>query len=254
VVPDSREVPEADSQNSAQPPGGEHERFYHTRQRFYTGLLVFLIMGGMPLLVVPPLRDKLLVRVQVLREAANSSGRPAVVAKVGENSAPLPAEYVRQLEPLQRVPQYPNIVYPANRTYYPVPTTQAPPRTEKSPPRRGPEPKITREIPGETSEPAPSQEAETSVSSEPEFRQGKIEQDAFDLLIQTNAGVGGMVRGSDPALKFKNWAAAKMEEDIYYVRLIFVHDNNEVPYIWQVKLLSKQVAPLNFNARSLPQK
>jgi hypothetical protein len=81
-----------------------------------------------------------------------------------------------------------------------------------------------------------------------------VEQEAYDLLLQVNSTVAGLVRGADPAMRFMNWAAAKMEEDLYYVRLTFMRNGGEALYIWQVRLLSKQVVPLNFNARSLPSK
>ncbi len=226
--------------------------FYQSRHRFYTGVVVFVIMVGMPLLVVPPLRHRLLVRIQVLREAAKSSGRPALEAKVGENTTPLPQEFVRPIAPTLPLPQLPNVIYPTSRAYYPQPTAPAPPvGIPKGAVRRGPEPKITRDT--ATEEP-PAPEAERSDSSEPQFRQGKIEQEAYDLLVQSSPNVASLIQGGNPALKFKDWAAAKIEEDVYYVRLTFSRENGEAPYIWQVKLLSKQVTPLNFNARSLPPK
>jgi len=91
-------------------------------------------------------------------------------------------------------------------------------------------------------------------TSEPEFRQGEMEKQAYGLLLQWNPNVDQMVRGSNASLQFKNWSAAKRDEDTYWVRILFQNaaDRTEVAYIWEVKISSKQVTPLNYNARLLP--
>ncbi len=86
------------------------------------------------------------------------------------------------------------------------------------------------------------------------YGQGKIEQEAYDVLIKSSETVAGMVQGKDPSLRFKGWAAARTDEDNFLVRVTFTQtaDKSDVPYIWQVKLVSKQVTPLNYYARSVP--
>jgi hypothetical protein len=233
-------------------PVQEAAAFYQKRLLFYRSLLLLVILVGVPMLAVPPLRQRLLGRIQVLREAASSSGRAAAMTKIGENPIPFPQEYARKVEPVQPAPQIPSVVYPSNRTYSPLLTPPAPAETRKSPSRPRVVPKLINE-PRTAQE--PEQPAETAAASdEPEFRQGRIEQEAYDVILQANATVAGLVRGADPTMQFKNWAAAKIEEDLYYVRLNFTRKDGEASFIWQVKLLSKQVTPLNFNARSLPSK
>ncbi len=230
-------------------------RFYRNRFRFYAGLLAFGVVVGVPMVVLPSLRNRLHLRLQVLRDAAESSGRPAVVANIGENKTPFPAEYVRAVQPVLPVTQIPNVPYPSTSTYRP---SQAHPAV--SPERKPPERRPTSQgsAGAESSKtPAPVLVKDTgepgdSGSSEPEFRQGKMEQEAYDLLLKSSTAVAGLIGGVNPALKFKSWDAAKISEDMYYVRLTFLRDNGEAPFIWQVKLQSKQVIPLNFNARSLP--
>ena len=233
-------------------PVHEPAAFYEKRHLFYRSLLLLVILVGVPMLAVPPLRHRLLVRIQVLREASSSSGGAMAVAKIGENPIPFPQEYVRKVEPVQPVLQLPGVVYPSNRTYSPLVTSPPPMEARKAASRPRVEPKLIDE-PRTGQEPA-QQAEEAPASDEPEFRQGRIEQEAYDVLLQANATVAGLVRGADPGMQFKNWAAARIEEDLYYVRLNFVRKDGEVPFIWQVKLLSKQATPLNFNARSLPSK
>ena len=92
-----------------------------------------------------------------------------------------------------------------------------------------------------------------SGSTEPEikYQKGKIEQEAYDLLLKSKPTVAGMVQGSNPSLQFKSWDAASRGDDTYWVRLIFQSEGNDQEYIWQVKLQSSQVTPLSYNARSI---
>jgi hypothetical protein len=106
--------------------------------------------------------------------------------------------------------------------------------------------------------PAPESQSlpETSASDEqaaPEFKQGKIEQEAYDILLRSSEPIAALVKGSDPSLRFKLWYAAKRSADAFLVDLIFtqVPDNKEVHYIWEVKVSSKEVKPESHNARAL---
>jgi len=52
-------------------------------------------------------------------------------------------------------------------------------------------------------------------------------------------------------MKFKTWDAANRQDDVYWVRLKFNNEGVESEYIWQVKLLSQEVSPLSYNAKSI---
>ena len=79
-----------------------------------------------------------------------------------------------------------------------------------------------------------------------------MEQQAYDLLLKSNATVAGMVQGNNPSLRFKSWDAASRGDDTYRVRLKFQSNGNpDEEYIWQVKIQANQVTPLSYNARSI---
>lgn len=214
------------------------------RRRTYTALLVVVVVLGLPIVSVPSLRQRLALRFEKLREAvaAGRSGSVPVLAKVGENSAPFPAEYERHT-PIH--PQYSEISRMPRRLYSVAPQDL----------QQGAAP-VDTQASGATGGAAAASQPEggREGSTEPDYRQGKIEQEAYDVLLKSSEAVVKLVQGSNPSLRFKTWAAAKMEEDSYWLRLTFARqpDELEVQYIWQVKLLSKQVTPLNYNARSLP--
>jgi hypothetical protein len=103
-------------------------------------------------------------------------------------------------------------------------------------------------------EPADQTAAQSAQSQEPQlkYQKGKEEQDAYDLLLKSNATVAGMVQGSNPSLKFKSWDAAIRGDDTYWVRLKFQSEENpDEEYIWVVKPQAKEVTPLSHNARSI---
>jgi hypothetical protein len=213
------------------------ERFDRFRYRFYLALLVFVVIVGLPIVGIPSLRHRLADRVQELRiAAATDASRPApLMARVGENQGPLPKEY--EIPVLPRQPLFvPDRVYGSGGTVRP--SVVEPPSGAQ---------RVTSGQPEDSEQP-------TATDSEPVYRQGALEQEAYDLVLKSNASVAGMVQGKDPAFRFKAWSAAKTDDDVYLVRVVFTQsaDNAEVPYIWQVKMTSKQVSPLNYYARSLP--
>ena len=217
--------------------------FYRRRNLFYLALVVFTLAAGLPQLLIPSLRQRLQERSMVLREnLSGDSGKPkAVLAQVGENPAPFPEEYERVVQP---IPQLPPQLFTQNRVYRPMPAEPAPRRGAQAPARtaKGTEP----------AEEAAAQDSGSAAQAEPEFQQGKVEQEAYDILIQTNSVAAGLTRSGNASAKFSGWAAARIDEDTYLVRITLVKDGADVPYIWQVRLATKQTAPLNFNARSLP--
>jgi hypothetical protein len=217
--------------------------FYRRRNLFYLALMAFILVAGLPQLLIPSLRQRLQERGAILRE--NLSGRAdkprAVTAQVGENPVPFPEEYERVIQPL---PQLPPQVFTQNRIFRPMPGEPAPKRSGAVSTKTG--------SGTEDSKEATDRQDADSAQAEPEFQQGKMEQEAYDILIQTNTVAAGLIRPGNSLGKFSGWAAAKLDEDTYLVRITLVKDGTDVPYIWQVRLGTKQNAPLNFNARSLP--
>jgi hypothetical protein len=95
-------------------------------------------------------------------------------------------------------------------------------------------------------------EQDTRQNDEPKYQKGALEQTAYDLLIQSNSSIAEIVKGGHPLLRLKSWDVAKRENDTYWVRLKLQLDKNpEQEYIWVVKIQSKEVTPLNFNAKSI---
>lgn len=246
-------VSDNESQALARPDGAASRQpmpiFYQRRRRIYTGLLLFVVVVGLPIVGVPYLRNRLSARILALKAAAAGGIKPAF-ARVGANPA-FPAEYERPEPPVPQQPQLP----PMERIF----TATAPgghvqPRMETRP---APGIKVTRIAaapppPVESEEPAEKTEPSASQDTGPKYQQGKEEKDAYDLLLKSNPTIAGMVQGSNPSLRFKSWDAAHRGEDIYWVRLTFQSQGNpDVEYIWQVKLRANQVAPLSYNARTI---
>jgi hypothetical protein len=206
------------------------------QSRIYMGLLLVVVVIGLPILGIPSLRHRLYTRIHALYEATGPLASPPIWAKIGENRHPFPAEFERPV--VTRSPlSLPGMIDLTNRVYRPpvtVPPSDAP------------------------GAPAPESQSlpETSASDEqaaPEFKQGKIEQEAYDILLRSSEPIAALVKGSDPSLRFKLWYAAKRSADAFLVDLIFtqVPDNKEVHYIWEVKVSSKEVKPESHNARAL---
>jgi hypothetical protein len=204
--------------------------------RIYTGLLVVVAVIGIPMLGIPSLRHRLYTRIHALYEATGPLSSPPIWAKVGENRHPFPAEFERPV--VTRSPSaLPGMIDLANRVYRPPETLPSP----DAPSTPAPE---SQGLPETTA---------TDDQATPEFRQGKIEQEAYEILLRSNETIAAMVKGSNPSLRFKLWYAAKRSADAFLVDLIFtqVSDNKEVHYIWEVKISSKEVKPESYNARAL---
>ncbi len=237
------------------PPGGN---FYRTRNRFYTALLLFVVLAGLPVVSVPSLRHRLSDRIQDLREAWAGGKIKPVVLSVGENKEPFPSEYEKKAGP----PNYPKLP-PSLAAVQGLggPVVSAVPVPSQPPTRTARTIRIPRTSPGSEAQPtagesaaqAPAEQASVPGEAQPSYRQGEIEKQAYDLLIQSTPALNSLVQGSNPSLRFKSWDALKRDEDTYWVRVTFnsVPGNSSVEYIWQVRLLAKQVTPLSYNARSL---
>jgi hypothetical protein len=237
------------------PGSGSHRPFYSSRFRTYSGLLAFVVVVGLPLLAIPSLRHRLTERVELLRDAmAGRSPRShPILVTIGQTHEQLPQEFERPVPPPPSSaavsPDMPAKNVPAKSPISQGVRKPAKDRTELV--LRVPKP------PAETTESRPSTEqtpAVTEQASEPIYRQGKMEREAYDVLLQSSSIVAGMVHGENTSLRFQDWNAAKMEEDMFWVRLTFTRlpEKTPVTYIWQVKLLSKEVTPLSYEARTLP--
>ena len=216
----------------------QDQRRFLLQYRLYMGLLIFIVAAGLPIVSLPVLRSRLSTRLHILREAVGPLPLKSVPAwaKVGENRYPFPKELERPVVPQ---PQYSRLLDMRHMVY--------------GTNREGTSPKG---LPAGGSEPISSSPAEagaTGAEAPPEFRQGKIEQEAYDILLKSNATVAGMVKGGDASLRFKTWSAAKTEADTYLVDLTFVQapDNAEGHYIWKVNLATKQITPESRLARTL---
>lgn len=173
------------STGSPSPLGGQSSfRFYTRRRRIYTWLLLFVVIVGLPIVTVPPLRDRLSARVQILKIAL-AGGIEPITLKVGENLEPFPKEYQKPLPQLPHPPQLPPLerIFTASSSHAP----QAPSaRPQSSPSVAHKVMKITIPQPSPTSPSAaeqPTEQAAAPTSAEPQYRQGKIEQEAYDLLL-----------------------------------------------------------------------
>lgn len=225
---------------------------YH--KNLYKGLLMFVVIGGLPLVGLPSLRLQLKTRVWTLGAAV--MGQPPrqtpVKATVGENREPFPREYERAQA--QERPSY-------------LPKMDAQARSphriiiggEESKPREGtasaPQGKLTTpsvSVPS-TVAAVPGESPSGAVSTDSKYRKGKSEQEAYDLLLSANTTIAGMAKGSDPTLKFQDWAAADMGQESYYVMVTFVQtqENTVRKYIWSVNLTTKVIVPLSAYAREI---
>ncbi|HTY63755.1 MAG TPA: hypothetical protein VMG30_16020 [Acidobacteriota bacterium] len=224
--------------------------FYAIRRRVYGGLLLFVIVAGVPMFSVPAFRNRLFTRVHALKVAFTGETQPVMV-QTNENPGPFPAEYERPAPPpVAQVFKQP-----------PVTIVAAAPQKKETPERVRPRrtlkiPSVDSAVPStdENAEPRRPSPAAAESENQPKYQQGTIEKEVYDLLLSSNPAIAGLVQGSNPSLKFLSWDVAGRGEDIYWVRLKFRADGKpEVEYIWQVQLQSKKTSPLNYNARTLQQ-
>jgi len=206
------------------------------RRRAQFRLLVFVVAAGLPTLAIPSLRHRLQSRVEMLRQAASAGSfvPQPVTLRIGENPEPFPSEYEKPFEPL---PEWSTGVGLA------VPTYRAQPGAEQS----------EAPVAGSGAQQAQAEQPQ-GADQGPTFAQGKLEKEAYDVLLQSSPALAALVQGRDPALRFQAWAAAKTEgSDSWLVRITFLNqpDGSNRDYIWQVNLLSKEIVPLSAYARAL---
>jgi hypothetical protein len=221
-------------------------RFYRIRQRASLGLLIFVVVVGLPIVGVPSLRHRLSARVMALKTALSGEIRPATI-EVGSNHVPFPAEYENPISPVPRAPELPQVQNP--KMFSPKSSTV--PSRQRSAGVTYEKILLPPEKKAETAE-QPLEQTASSAESELKYQKGQAEQEAYQLLLQSNPKVAEMVQGSNPSLKFKSWDAANRGEDTYWVRMKFQSEENpDEEYIWQVKVQSKEVTPLSYKARSI---
>lgn len=211
-------------------------------------LLLFVVGIGLPLIALPPLRQRLSSRVEALREAYGGRIRAMVLARVGENKEPFPEEYALPEPPLPRSPQIPAVSYepadsPSVRSNPGVRILRIPALSAEAVPP--PE--------SDRIESTPGGETVAAEADQPLYRQGAVEKEAYELLLKLSAAMDRLVQGGEASLKYASWDALKRGETIYWVRVGFSSgaDQIRVEYIWQVDLQAKQITPLSFNARAL---
>ena len=225
-------------------------RFYKGRQRIYGALLIFVLAAGLPMAALPSLRGRLLERFEKLKAAAAGDVGPLSL-NVGEYHEPFPAEFEKPAPP-PSPPQESVIdkVYSMAPGVYSRPPAAAGKRPAPQIAKPAAPPPATVEI---TTPALPAaSEAEPSGEAKLNYQTGTIEREAYELVLNSNSTIAGMVQGSNPALRFKSWDAAARGNDTYWVRIRFQSEGNpDVDYIWQVKLGAKQVTPLSYNARTL---
>ena len=224
--------------------------FYQKRNRFYTGLLLFVVVIGLPVVSVPRLRNRLSARILLLKDAVAGNVNPAV-AQVGANTEPFPAEYERPEPPVNQVFKLPppaSVIPQTPPVYIPAPEDSSGTGSSSASNAGGFQP-LT-----EGEETAVRDEAEPGEDEEPalKYQQGEMEQEAYDLLLGSNPKIAEMVRGSDSSLTFDSWDAVYRGDDVYWVRVKFQVKGDSVrDYIWQVDLGSKEVTPLSYHARAI---
>jgi hypothetical protein len=239
--------------------------FYRVRHRIYVGLLVFVVLAGLPVIGVPFLRHRVSERVQLLRTAISGDYTKLVTLKPGENSQPFPSEYEQPVAKanIPEIPAYildPNQPVTAGKIYLAPkkerkiePASQVPFESRRIlrpvPPSQA-QPEQT--VQDQNQETNPSEEARESA--EPNYKQGRLEQEVYDVLLKSDNNLVGLIQGANNSLRFKSWDVAKRAEDLYWVRILFTQlpAGTDMECIWQVQLMAKQVMPLNYNARALP--
>ena len=246
----------SDKKASKDPVGVSHTKKgmkrprYDGRKRFYTSLLLFVVIIGLPVVTVSSLRYRLETRIAAIKDAVSGRMDP-VTAEISEKSAPFPKEYKRYAASFPG----PGEPLPIDRIFTakkqePNPESYSPPGLITPESSNAGKPATVAVSPEEErTEPGTSNSASENGL---EYTQGEVERDAYDLVLESYPKVAEMVKGSDPSLRFLSWGAVKRGDDLYWVRLIFQNDENpKIEYIWRVELESKQILPLSYNARSI---
>lgn len=227
-----------ESRNQAISPLTTQTEYSGKRLPLYVRLLIFIVVIGLPIVGIPSLRGRLKRHVRTLYAAitAQGPGYQMLAVRIDEKTGPFPPEHAKSAA---RAPEPPKIVQSPARPPQAV-------RAVQSAELRKP-PSTTANV--QQAAPEDSRQA----GEGPSFGQGREEQQAYELLLQSSQPMASLATGSDPTLRFKSWAAARAEGDAWLVRVAFTYlpDGSEREYIWRVKLQSKEVFPLSAYARTL---
>jgi hypothetical protein len=225
--------------------GAGGSRYHHN---IYLGLLIFVVVAGLPIVGLPSLRYRLRDRIDSLRSAAQGKAvAQAASAKVGENLLPFPKEYERVQ--VERPPILPKFEVPQKRPYIISAGGDSSSRGEVL----APVPRKADATPKPAVSEPPADANAAPAKAGTEYRKGNSEKEAYDILIHANQTLAGLVNGSDPSLKFQDWSAAVMGQDSFNVSLSFVQtaDNGIRKYVFNVKVQTKEVMPLSAYAREI---
>jgi hypothetical protein len=223
---------------------------YPTRKLvFYAGVTFLIVYTGLLLAMFTDVRQKTVSRVSTLYRAAFKGPEKVTVTR-----AAIPENKPVQVVVQNTKPQgkgapagaLPHVVFPpglkkgvlSSRPAPERPTeSQAESKREETAP---PESSLSRSRASEREEAAP-------------VSKGKGQQEAYAVLLQQNKPMADLVANADPNLKFKNWSGIKSEGDAHWIDLVFLNksDGREVHYIWQVNPVSKEIHPINYQARKL---
>jgi len=213
------------------------ERYDRILRRIYLGLLVFIVVVGLPIVGVPPLRQRLQLRAKTLCDAvlARRPAAPPVLARIGGNTDPFPKEYEIPLHAWTES---------LGTAQLGTPVFRVAGQAETAP---GERPEQQDGVIGGGGGEAAGGEATV------EFRQGDREREAYELVLKNSESMAGLVQGKEPSLRFVKWAAAMRDEDTYWVDVAFTRspEGTEARYVWQVTLSARKVTPLSALARSL---
>jgi|GEM_PF-912001 len=243
VVSDKRKSSERIHISNRKGPTG-HSHAYDGRKRFYSILLLFVVVVGLPIVSVPPLRHRLVKRVVAFQEAILGKSGP-VMANMDEEQLPFPEEFEKSASGESVSGDF----LPMDRIF----TAQS---ADSGTQIDTPYALITPESATEdTVFSGIAAEEDTSESDSNDgivYTQGEVEQEMYALVLGANPRVAEMVNSDDPSLRFQSWGGAKRSEDIYWIRLVFQNEDDlDVEYIWQVELQTNQVLPLSYNARNI---
>jgi len=202
------------------------------RRWFYSAVLVFIVTAGILLVVVPPIRARLLDRVHILM-AAMAGDVMLEITPMGENGIPYPEEFMR----------------PRSGTIVTRPSPE--PFQKRLSGVQSTDPAITPPVLLGAVGSGISAEAGEDDDNTIRFLQGEIEREAYEKTLAANEKLASAVQGGDSGLSFTTWGAAQRDGSVYWVRVIFRNVSGaDAEYIWQTDISSGKTDPLNFNARN----
>ena len=207
------------------------------RRRFYGGVLIFAVLAGIVLTAVPEFRDRLFDRIYILKTAITGEIKTDILP-VGESDIPYPEEFMR---PRSGAAGAASASAESIKKRSAIVLLNAQP--VKPPVLIGST---------DSAKPVPTEVADVSEYDDGvKFRQGETEREVYEKTLAVNKKLTALTQGDDPELTFKTWGVAQRDEDVYWVRVIFLNTSgSEVEYRWVMNIASGKSTPLNFAAKS----